>query len=403
VVLEAGAVGDAVRKWGHVRMFSPWRYAIDPAARTRLEAAGWTAPPATREPTGDELVDDYLEPLARLPEIASRLRLGTRVAAITRAGADRVRTDRRVDRPFRLDLVGPDGGEERLLARAVIDASGTWSQPNPAGASGVPAIGETMAAGRVDYGIPDVTGTDRARFAGRRTLVVGAGHSAFNLVLDLARLVAETGSGGVDWAIRRGDDGRMFGGGSADQLPARGRLGANAQALIADGKVSLHTGFLVDRVETTAEGLIVAAEDGRRIAVDRMAVATGFRPDLGMLSELQLDLHPWLECPRALGPLIDPNIHSCGTVRPHGAVELAHPEPGFYIAGMKSYGRAPTFLLATGHEQVRSIAAELAGDHAAAREVRLELPETGVCGVGAKRRVKVAAASTPAPAAACCG
>src|SRR3546814_3202733 len=60
-------------------------------------------------------------------------------------------------------------------------------------------------------------------------------------------------------------------------------------------------------------------------------------------------------------------------------LELAQPDTGFYIAGIKSYGRAPTFLMATGYEQVRSIAAALAGDMTAADDVQLDLPETGVC------------------------
>jgi hypothetical protein len=118
---------------------------------------------------------------------------------------------------------------------------------------------------------------------------------------------------------------------------------------------------------------------GRHIIADELIVATGFRPDLGFLSELRLSLDPALDCPAALAPLIDPNEHSCGTVRPHGARELSHPEPGFYIAGMKSYGRAPTFLTLTGYEQVRSIVAEIAGDKEAAARVELVLPETGVC------------------------
>ena len=113
--------------------------------------------------------------------------------------------------------------------------------------------------------------------------------------------------------------------------------------------------------------------------VDELIVATGFRPDLDFVRELRIQLDPAIECPVALAPLIDPNEHSCGTVRPHGARELAQAEPGFYFAGMKSYGRAPTFLMLTGYEQVRSIAAELAGDHAAAERVELVLPETGVC------------------------
>src|SRR5215210_1064410 len=98
-----------------------------------------------------------------------------------------------------------------------------------------------------------------------------------------------------------------------------------------------------------------------------------------MLRELRLGFDPAVEAPTALAPLIDPNLHSCGTVPPHGVDELAHPEPGFYIVGMKSYGRAPTFLLLTGYEQARSVVAALAGDWAAARDVQLDLPETGVC------------------------
>lgn len=113
--------------------------------------------------------------------------------------------------------------------------------------------------------------------------------------------------------------------------------------------------------------------------VDVLVGATGFRPDLDMLLEVRLDLDPGLEAPSRLATLIDPNFHSCGTVPPHGAALLAHPDENFYLAGSKSYGRAPTFLLATGYEQVRSIAAALSGDHAAAERVELLLPETGVC------------------------
>src|SRR4029078_5226348 len=89
-----------------------------------------------------------------------------------------------------------------------------------------------------------------------------------------------------------------------------------------------------------------------------------------------------------------------GTVRPHGARELAQPEPGFYFAGMKSYGRAPTFLMLTGYEQVRSIVAEIAGAHESAARVELVLPETGVCsGPGPEANLTKAEAS----AAGCCG
>jgi len=131
------------------------------------------------------------------------------------------------------------------------------------------------------------------------------------------------------------------------------------------------------------------------IATEEIIVAAGFRPDFSFLREIRLSIDPWLESSGAIGPLIDPNLHSCGTVRPHGAEELAHPETDFFIAGMKSYGRAPTFLLATGHEQVRSIVAELVGDQAAARQVQLVLPETGVC--------RTSAIAPPATESGCCG
>ena len=146
---------------------------------------------------------------------------------------------------------------------------------------------------------------------------------------------------------------------------------------------TVETGFKVSHLGRDGERLRVGAGSaccgGRSATVDELVVATGLRPDLDFLREIRLSLDPALECPPELAPLIDPNLHSCGTVRPHGARELAQPDPGFYFAGMKSYGRAPTFLMRTGYEQVRSIVAEIAGDHEAAREVELVLPETGVC------------------------
>jgi len=165
---------------------------------------------------------------------------------------------------------------------------------------------------------------------------------------------------------------------------------------IAAGRLELLAPFATTQVESGRELTVLGTLGGRphRVVADRIVVATGFRPDLALLRELRIALDPAVEAPPALAPLIDPNLHSCGTVPAHGAAELAHPEPGFYIVGAKSYGRAPTFLMATGYEQVRSVVAELAGDHAAAREVRLVLPETGMCS---------AAPGAAAAASACCG
>lgn len=382
LVLEAGdGPAAAVRQWGHVRLFSPWRYNIDAAARRLLQENGWVEPDAEVLPTGAQLAGDYLQPLADLPALKPHVRYGARVEAVTRLGLDRLRTAGREAAPFLVRT----GGED-ILARAVIDASGTWGTPNVLGASGIPARGEHDAAGFVEHALPDVLGADRDRFAGKRTVVVGAGHSAANTLLSLAELAQQEPGTSVVWAIRASDPSRTYGGGAADALPARGAIGSRLREHVENGTVELVPGFSVQAV--TVDGDRVRLSDGTGdITADRIVAATGFRPDHGIVSELRLDLDPVLGSTRALAPLIDPNEHSCGTVPPHGVDELTHPEAGFYAVGVKSYGRAPTFLLATGYEQARSVVAALAGDWAAARDVQLDLPETGVCNSNAPTEV----------------
>jgi hypothetical protein len=383
VVFEAGPrVGHAMREWGHVRMFSPWRYVIDQAAKRALAGSGWLMPDEEGFPTGRELVEEYLEPMASLPAIGSALRMGTRVAAISRQSVDKLKTPGREAMPFVVRSVDADGAEHDLLARAVIDASGTWFKPNPMGANGLPARGEARHAARIRYGIPDILGAERRRYSGKRTLVVGTGHSAINSLLALVELVNTDARTRVFWGMRRSAPGNAFGGGDADALPARGALGMRIRAQVEAGNVSILGGLQIGALEEEGGALSIRDVDGNDVAlVDEVIVATGARPDLDLLREMRLDLDAALESPRVLGPLIDPNEHSCGSVRPHGAFELEQPESGLFIVGMKSYGRAPTFLLATGYEQVRSVAAYLTGDYAAAREVQLDLPETGVCSV----------------------
>ncbi|MGP3964727.1 FAD-dependent oxidoreductase [Nonomuraea sp. 3N208] len=374
LVLEAGEqAGASVAKWGHVRVFSPWRYNIDAAARRLLETEGWSAPDLEWLPTGAELIDDYLAPLAK--QFGDKVRLGAKVTAISRLGYDRVRTNGREQAPFLIHLA--DGQE--LQARAIIDASGTYETPNVLGASGLPAHGEQAAADLIDHALPDVLGVDREHYEGKHVMVVGAGHSAATTLLALAQLDNTP----ITWAIRASNAGRAYGGGEADALPARGALGTRLHALVTSGRIQLLTGFFTHRVHATGNGIEVISRDPsgteQSVTVDRIVSATGYRPDQSIAAELRLDLDPILGSTRQLAPLIDPNQHSCGTVPAHGADELAHPEPGYYAIGVKSYGRAPTFLLATGYEQARSVVAALAGDWEAARDVQLDLPETGVC------------------------
>jgi thioredoxin reductase len=411
-VYEADAtVAANVRDWGHVRLFSPWEYNTDTAARALLQSHGWQEPPGKAMPTGSDLYEAYLKPLAETPELAAVIETNAKVKAITRQGTDKVLSKGRDTKPFVLAVSDGNGTIRRDQARAVIDASGTWTAPNPLGAGGILAEGEAENAAKIAYGIPDVLGRDRAKYEGRTTLVVGAGHSAANVLLDLARLAERDPATSILWATRGENLMRVYGGGSADQLPARGELGSRLKALVDSGRVTSVAGFSVIRVRTAGDQVIVEGEMAQGLReigpVDRIVVSTGQRPDINLTRELRLDLDPWLESSKALGPLIDPNLHSCGSVPPHGHRELAHPEPGFYTVGIKSYGRAPTFLMLTGYEQVRSVVAAIAGDLVAADDVHLVLPETGVCSTnipaeGAPASSGCCGGPAPAKVDACC-
>ena len=395
IVFEAGdRVGASVREWGHVRVFSPWEFNLDPAAVELLERHGWESPPLDGYPTGSR--DRRALPRAAGGDARDR-RGAASVRSRDRRDQGRLR-QAQGHRPRRGAVRAGRRrarGRARYLASAVIDASGTWTRPNPLGAGGLLGAGERALADRIAYGIPDVLGDDRSRYAGKRVVVVGSGHSAFNAILDLVALRESAPATQIVWAIRGGAPGRKYGGGGDDQLPARGALGSAVRELVADGSVALAAGFQTRAVWTAGEKLVLA--DGtRELVADEVIAATGFRPDLRLLGELRLDLDDRVEAARALAPLIDPNLHSCGSVPPHGVDELSHPDAGVYMVGMKSYGRAPTFLLRTGYEQVRSVVAALAGDWDAARRVELVLPETGVCSA------KPAPGEAAAPAA-CCG
>ncbi|MER5550289.1 FAD-dependent oxidoreductase [Streptomyces sp. NPDC002793] len=396
LVLEAGpTAATAVRDWSHVRMFSTWGELTDPAAERLLAPTGWTRPDASTYPTGGDWAGQYLQPLADL--LGDKVRYGATVTGVSRLGRDRIVDADRDRQPFTVRVTRADGTEERILGRAVIDASGTWSTPGPIGADGLPALGEHAASARVSYRVPDLEDPAvRARYAGRRTAVIGSGASAFTALATLADVAKDAPGTHAVWILRRGISGSTFGGGSADQLPARGALGLAARAAVDQGYADAVTGFRAEAVERTADGrLVLVGEGGRRLdPVDELIVLTGMRPDPTFLTELRLALDERLQAPVELAPLIDPNQHSCGTVYPHGHRELSHPEKDFYLVGMKSYGRAPTFLAMTGYEQVRSVTAALAGDTEAADRVELTLPETGVCG-GAGLFDDPAAASRP--------
>ncbi|SEI02681.1 MULTISPECIES: NAD(P)-binding domain-containing protein [unclassified Leifsonia] len=384
VVYEAGEdAGASIQKWAHIRFFSPWRHLIDPASLRLLEGTGWAPPEGSGLPTGGEFVASYLRPLSKLEAIDSRIRYGATVDAVSREGMDRTRSAGRADTPFLLRIADANGVQE-VTARAVIDASGTYLTPNRLASSGLDPLGLPAVAGHVSHALPDVLGRERHRFAGKRVTVVGAGHSAANTLLNLAALKREVPETQITWLIRNAGAVRVTTS-DDDGLAARAAIGKRVDRLIGTGGIHQLDRFEILRVAPIQGGVrLIGQRAGEVVEHDTDVVvnATGFRPNLDVLREIRLELDEIVEAPARLAPLIDPNVHTCGTVEPHGFAELQHPEPDFFLAGMKSYGRAPTFLLATGYEQVRSITAYLAGDIASATKVQLVLPATGVCSTG---------------------
>ncbi|WP_236595708.1 NAD(P)-binding domain-containing protein [Paenibacillus sp. EPM92] len=399
VLFEAASeVAGNIQSWSHVRLFSPWKYNIDKAAKELLEVHGWKAPSDDEHPTGGELVEKYLDPLSKLSSIKPNIHYNAKVVAISRKGLSKVKTYGREKLPFVL-RVKKDDKQIAFEAKAVIDASGTWSNPNPSNSEGVWTEEERLVNSQIFYGIPDVLDKDRVRYSRKKVLVVGSGHSAVNALLDLERLQHEEPETNIIWVIRKSNVKEVYGGQENDGLRERGVLGVRLQKLVEAGKLRVYTSFNIVSFNKDADKIIVTGRSNdqtiRIEGIDEIITSTGSRPDINFLREVRIDLDPALESVDALAQLIDPNIHSCGTVRPHGERELRQPEQNFYIVGSKSYGRAPTFLLATGYEQVRSVVAALTGDFEEAEKVELELPETGVC--------SISSSSSSVAAESCCG
>lgn len=383
ILFEANStVAKSILSWKHVRVFSPWRYNIDHAARKLLNAYGWHAPDDAGLPTGEELYELYLKPLAELHFLKPHIKLDAKVLTIGRKGTDKMTTKGRTELPYIVQVLQKDRVEQ-YEARAVIDASGTWDNPNPIGSGGTYAVGEIENHAKIFYGIPDILGEHAGRYKMKNVVVVGSGHSAINVILDLNRLKAKYPDTQIHWILRKENVRDVYGGQEADGLEARGALGIKIERLVNEERINIYTSFRIQHVSNADNNLtITGLQNEIPVAlsgIDEIISNTGSRPDFSFLREVRLSIDPSIESVAGIAELIDPNVHSCGTVRPHGEKELRHPDKDFYMAGSKSYGRAPTFLMATGYEQVRSIVAAIDGDVESALNVELDLPETGVC------------------------
>jgi len=409
ILFESGeSVASNILSWQHVRLFSPWRYNIDKAAKELLSASGWIGPDEEILPTGKELYEHYFRPLSNLSILKTFIHTSSKVMAIGRKNMDKMKSWGREEWPFVIQVHHKNEGPRFYEARAVIDASGTWNSPNPVGAGGVFAVGELENSNNIIYGIPDVMGSLKDRYKNKSIAVVGGGHSAINTIIELDKLKDEYPDTTIHWVLRKKSITDVYGGQEKDALAARGALGIKIEQLVNDDRVNVYTPFQVQEIRKNNNQLVLIGHQHDKLmalpGIDEIISNTGSRPDFSFLREIRLSVDSALESSVAIAELIDPNIHSCGTVRPHGEKELRHDEDGFYIVGSKSYGRAPTFLMATGYEQVRSVVAAIDGDIEAAGNVELDLPETGVC---SSDKITACCSATPVveqeTAAACCG
>jgi thioredoxin reductase len=374
-VFEQGVVGSHPIAWGHVRMFTPWRMNVGPASRERLVRAGWSAPDAEECPTGLELAERLLQPLAALPELLPRVHPHAQVVHASRSGAlkgDLIGDERRREHPFRLLVRDPGGRESFLHAHSLIDASGVYARPNWAGDGGIPARSELYLAPQMSYHVDDVLGVRRQRYAGRRTLVIGGGASAATSVAALAELARQAPGTAAVWATRdRVAD--LLPEIADDPLPERRALHRRAREIArgADPAVAHVGGAVVEGFEFNSathryRATLMIDGQPRVEEVDEVLVNTGFGPDDSITRELQVH-----ECYATRGTmklsaaLLGSRSKDCLDTPAFGIEALRNPEPGLFILGHKSYGRNPSFLLETGYRQVADVVAALAQELAA--------------------------------------
>ena len=356
-VFEAApAVGGHVRRWGHVRTFTPWSMNVSP----RMRAALPTAPSGAELPTGDELARELLEPVAALDVLRDRIHLGTRVLAVGREGRlkhEAAGDPRRAATPLRLLVAGPGGEQAIVHADVVIDATGTYGNPNRLGDGGIDAVNERVFEERIERFLPDFE-AEPQRWAGRTILLTGAGHSAQTAACALARFARAAPGTRVVWAVRSPSP--DWGVVARDPLPERAVLGAVAQQLAAGASdaVAMRAGYVTEALHARGDRIAVTLRNGRseEVEVDRIVALNGAVGDPGIYRQLQVHACYATEGPMNLAAaLLAGGGGDCLAVAPQGPEMLRNPEPGFFILGAKSYGRNSQFLVQAGWRQVDAV------------------------------------------------
>ena len=357
--LEAGA---NIRRWGFLELFSPWTLNTSALGLAALGEQGLEAPAGAGYPDGEEYCDRYLRPLAA--SLGDRIRTGREVLAISRAGllkTEAIGDPERARRRFQLLVADRGGGMETTQSDVVIDASGVYRNHGRLGDGGIPAPGEEALCEKITYHIPDLLGADRPLYAGRTTLLVGAGYSAATVLESFMKLMETEPRTRLVWARRdsRREPLELY---ENDPLPQRDRLAKVANRFACDAPEGCEalSGFVTSSLERAGERVAVrlnGASQTRTVEVDRIISMTGYRPDTAFHRELQVHLCYATEGPMKLAAAL-PGGGSGGDCLKREKLAgdtLLNPEPGYYIVGHKSYGRRSDFLLQTGIEQVRDI------------------------------------------------
>ncbi len=365
-VYERGQIGEHLRRWGHVRLFSPFGMNSTALGRSTLRSAD--LPGESECITGVEHLSRYLSPLAQSESLKESLRTETLIIRVGRGGflkREALGDARRAQQPFQLLL--RKGQEERIdEADIVLDCTGTYGAHCWMGDGGIPAVGELSVEAQVSYGLDDVLGGRKGHYAGKSVLVVGSGYSAATSACLLSTLAEQHPETWIVW-LARGNRRQPLPRIANDPLKERDRLAARANSLAArgDGNIEFHSQSVIRSIAWNNNAFRVNSRingKDRVWEIDRVIANVGYVPDTAMFRELQIQECPATQAPMGFAAVIQKTAGAdSATVPQFSAAALRTTEQNFYIIGAKSYGRNSQFFLRTGFEQVRDVFAMITG------------------------------------------
>ena len=351
-VYEAGQVGEHLRRFESIPLFTPFGMNASHEGRERLCAEGVTLPSDSTILAAGDLVERYLVPLTRLPELAASIHERERVTHVGREGLGKAVGGARRGRGFLL-RVEAEGATRFDRADFVVDATGVYGNPNATGPGGLPALGEDQLGDAIARHWDARLHSANGPYARGTTLLIGDGHSAATALLGFDQVAREGASLSVHWISRMRPT--PFAEIEGDTLPARFALARRGNEIASSAPwLTRHSGAHVVAYERRGDRIRVVLEGGSSLDVDRVLALVGYRPDIAMTRELQVHYCYTSEGTMKLAAaILGAGSGDCLAQVAHGSESLQNPEPDFFVLGAKSYGRNPQFLLSIGHQQVR--------------------------------------------------